>query len=386
MFSVRLAPRQGDRFQPTGFPNIGPGIYRRPGGMQMLLVESSQSMANRLEETIVADGYSIIKELDGLPYVTSTIKIKHEDDIDPEQKGKSEDVVTTSSLVEPHRLNSDFILNAKRDSNNEETFADELIKEFQFERYRPVNWRIVVKTLFKYDPNTLLHGAFFSQLKDGRIKIPRAVSAFIEAENVEPAESGGVKKNIFDLSSNLEFVGNIKRKGGTQMIPFNRTEFTAEKITAYFNMDLSLLREYDAAVTKEKNDCSGKVANFLYLLSVYKIRRFLSRGLRLRSSCDLEVVDEEKKAALGSQSKTYPPALQLDVKTIEAELQRLIRELRIFFAEPPVTKLETCMRPKRNKKEKNEEAGEANAGTDSARTDEPEGSDSDGPSDEDSEE
>jgi len=49
-----LKPVQGDRFQPTGFADLGAAIYERPDGRRMLLVESAQSMANRLEHTCLA--------------------------------------------------------------------------------------------------------------------------------------------------------------------------------------------------------------------------------------------------------------------------------------------------------------------------------------------
>ena len=49
LLEARLKPIQGTRFQPTGFPNLGPATYEGPDGKRMLLVESAQSMANRLE-------------------------------------------------------------------------------------------------------------------------------------------------------------------------------------------------------------------------------------------------------------------------------------------------------------------------------------------------
>ena len=50
LIEAELTPVQGDRFQPTGFPDLGAATYKRPDGTPMLLVESAQSMANRLEE------------------------------------------------------------------------------------------------------------------------------------------------------------------------------------------------------------------------------------------------------------------------------------------------------------------------------------------------
>jgi CRISPR-associated protein Csb1 len=54
LIEARLKPLQGTRFQPTGFPNLGAATYKapdptNPNGVSMLLVESAQSVANRLE-------------------------------------------------------------------------------------------------------------------------------------------------------------------------------------------------------------------------------------------------------------------------------------------------------------------------------------------------
>ena len=50
---VELQPVQGQRFQPTGFPNLGAAEYEAPSAngdrTRMVLIESAQSMANRLE-------------------------------------------------------------------------------------------------------------------------------------------------------------------------------------------------------------------------------------------------------------------------------------------------------------------------------------------------
>ncbi len=57
LFQVPLEPVSGSMFQPTGFPDIGAAIFERPirdadgstSFQSALLVESAQSMANRLE-------------------------------------------------------------------------------------------------------------------------------------------------------------------------------------------------------------------------------------------------------------------------------------------------------------------------------------------------
>ena len=49
LMEAELKPIQGTRFQPTGFPDLGAAAYEAPGKVDMVLVESAQSMANRME-------------------------------------------------------------------------------------------------------------------------------------------------------------------------------------------------------------------------------------------------------------------------------------------------------------------------------------------------
>jgi CRISPR-associated protein Csb1 len=53
LLKALLKPLQGYRFQPTGFPDLGAALYDGPDGKRMLLVESAQSMANRLESRLL---------------------------------------------------------------------------------------------------------------------------------------------------------------------------------------------------------------------------------------------------------------------------------------------------------------------------------------------
>ncbi|MCL6593432.1 MAG: type I-U CRISPR-associated protein Cas7, partial [Alicyclobacillus sp.] len=71
LLEAQLVPLQGTRIQPTGFPDLGPAEYDAPDGQRrMLLVESAQSMANRLEAVCwdeAADDW--VEPLRGLPLV-----------------------------------------------------------------------------------------------------------------------------------------------------------------------------------------------------------------------------------------------------------------------------------------------------------------------------
>ena len=242
-----LRPLDTDRFQPTGFPDLGPAQYELHDGTKKLLVESAQSMANRLELALWdAGGGHLIDAAVGLPY----IRVVEND---------NEEI--TNSILEAHRINSEYIL--KKGSE----FAGELIKEIKLSKDRPVKWNLFYKTLFKYDPNCLIHGCFLEEI-DGRLRVTRALSSFVEATDVSGVESGGMKINRVEPSL----------KGGLGNVPYHRVEFTARRITAFFNLDLALLRSYGLP---------EEAVELLIALSLLKIRRFLASGLRLRTACDL---------------------------------------------------------------------------------------------------
>ena len=61
LMEAELVPVQGGRFQPTGFADLGAATYQLPDGTRILLVESAQSMANRLEATILGPDNEIIE-------------------------------------------------------------------------------------------------------------------------------------------------------------------------------------------------------------------------------------------------------------------------------------------------------------------------------------
>jgi CRISPR-associated protein Csb1 len=213
-----LKPIQGDRFQPTGFADLGAAVYERPDGTRMLLVESAQSMANSLEDTCLAgDGPDIAPELQGIPYVVARLL--------GNISGKNGDHAVdtkTSSLIEAHRLNSPFII-------SNESFRSQFIERAVYSAGKPINWQRVASAVFFFDPNALLHGVFMANLEDGRVKIPRAVGGFIEAENAREALSGGVKNNPIDPTGKLRAVNFDKDVYGN--VPYHRTEFTAAEST-----------------------------------------------------------------------------------------------------------------------------------------------------------
>ena len=297
LVEAALEPVQGSRFQPTGFPNLGHAVYESPDGQgQLVLVESAQSMANRLEAVCwdeVADDWT--PALKGLPVVKVI-----------DEEGKS----LTNSLLEAHRLNSPYILEGKDKS------AVEMLKNrLAAMKVGRVDLRELARVLLEFDTNALLHGVFLAKkdLAGGRLRLPRSLSAFIEAGDARRAASGGVKNDSVDPS------GDTARGFGN--VPFARDEWVAAKIASYFNLDLRQIRAFGLGAGVER---------LLILLALFKIRKFLVEGLRLRTACDLDVK---------SIQVTCPGGFELPgLDELEAELPGLIRDAdsKGLFGENPV--------------------------------------------------
>jgi CRISPR-associated protein Csb1 len=227
LLEARLQPLQGTRFQPTGFPNLGAATYDGPNGERMLLVESAQSMANRLEAVCwdkPADDW--IKPLKGLPLVKVVRKSKDKD-------GKEIEEALTNTVLEAHRINSPYILEGK-----DKSVLQSLKSQLAEMEEGPVDIKKLAAVILKLDTNALIHGVFLakSDLAGGRLRLPRALSSFIEAEEVKEAQSGGVKNDHVNPS------GDTAKGFGN--VPFARSEFTSAKIVAYFNLDVAQIRAF----------------------------------------------------------------------------------------------------------------------------------------------
>ena len=326
LLEATLKPLQGERFQPTGFADLGPAVYKLPDDSQHLLLESAQSVANYLEKACWEAGKGdLIKALQGLPYVK----------IDCGRFG------TTTTLHEFHRLNSPYLW--KGDDNDKSSafrkaFCDKLgikvpsakkgDKDSDEEGSSSVpgvlNHKKMTDAIFWFDPCSLIHGVFLEKL-DGRMRVTRALSGFIEAANVRRAESGGVKVDHVLPSPKK---AGLDAKGGFGNVPYAKTEFVAEKITAFFNLDLALLRGYGLPEEGYK---------LMVAVSLLKIRRFLDLDLRLRAACDLEVVTQAD--GLDGLRVARPKAgfVIPTLKELEDECEALIKQCadKKLFADKP---------------------------------------------------
>lgn len=260
LLEAHLQPLQGTRFQPTGFPNLGPATYDGPNGERMLLVESAQSMANRLEAVCwdkPADDW--VTPLKGLPLVKVV-----------DTKGQP----LTNTVLEAHRINSPYVLEGK-DVRVRKMLKDELAAMEE----GPVDIRKLAAVLLRLDSNALIHGVFLAKpdLAGGRLRLPRVLSSFIEASDVREAQSGGVKNDHVKPGKGGE--GQTSTEGFGN-VPFARSEFTSPGLVAYFNLDLSQIRAFGLG---------DSVTRLLIGFSLFKIQALLHAGLRLRTACDLEV-------------------------------------------------------------------------------------------------
>ncbi|MBI4515972.1 MAG: CRISPR-associated protein [Deltaproteobacteria bacterium] len=309
VLKARLQPvAELDRFQPAGFPEIGHVIYDAPrvdGTLEKVcIVDSAASMANHLEAVCRAAPHDpdVTAELQGMPYlrcVTDAGWPEHEKD---ENKQKRKQVVVTS-LTEGHRIASTYFLGGKRLSNGNpeaEIFEKQLARECGVlaglgrKAHPPAEaWWTVFTTIFRYDPNALVHGVLFPQWQ---IKIPRMLTAHLEAFGAGRVDRSGVK---FD---------RLGKTTSGQPI-FAVDDATAGEIRATFVLDLALLRSFgrkesgnDSKTYLGLNDNQKK---FLLALALWKIGRLLRGPFRYRSGCDLECAEVcwdqgDVRAALGA--------------------------------------------------------------------------------------
>jgi len=286
---ARLEPTSGmNRLQPAGFPEIGQVIYEAPdgnGGRQRIaIVDSAPSMANHLEEVCCGGPFDpgLSPDLKGLPYVRC---------VAGPAPNTTELVVT--SLTEGHRLASTYFLEGCRLTGNGGVAADkfeaELHEEFGLravgkkEHLAADGWWKVFAAIFKYDPNSLVHGIMFPKWQ---IKIPRVLTAVQEAFGAERVATSGVK---FD---------KLGKTTSGQPI-FSKEEVTADEVRATFVIDLALVRSFG----RGGHGLSDAQKTLLVALALWKISELLSKPFRFRSGCDLACKSIEAEFPGGGASR-----------------------------------------------------------------------------------
>jgi len=262
VLDAKLRPVIGSTFQPTGFPNLGAAEFTRPGEQPSLIVESVQSIANHLEAvTWSQPDRRPVDALATLPWVRVVA---------------ADGAYLTSSREEPHRLASPYVRQAQIE---EMSGTDWLIGRLGIKKDRPHDRPVIHSALFDIDPLCLIHGVFFSEKAFvGNPKVRRALHGVIEAHDVRPAISGGVKRD--DVRFTADSKAGAGAEEGYGFVPFSRTEYVAGEIVLSAALDLEQLRNYrlEAAQTR-----------LLGLVALFELASLLARPMRLRTACDLEL-------------------------------------------------------------------------------------------------
>lgn len=283
VLTATLEPIVGDRFQPAGFPEIGHVIYKAPrkdGSTEnVCIVDSAASMANHLEAVCQrgAHDLDLVDELSGMPYIRCVTG----DLVNGKLPSDKRETIVTS-LTEGHRIASSYFLAGaalKSDgTKGDGKFEDELVAKFGIAlpgsskaHPPPEKWWDVFKTIFEMDPSSLVHGVLFPQWQ---IKIPRALTAHLEAFGAGRVDRSGVK---FD---------RLGKTTSGQPI-FAVDDATAESIRATFVLDVSLIRSFGRMKGADTVGLSAKQQAFLVALALWKIQRLLASPFRFRSGCHL---------------------------------------------------------------------------------------------------
>lgn len=273
LISAEMKPVQGERFQPTGYPDLGAGEFTSPDDTTSVLLESVQSVTNYLENAcLTPDKTGFIDQLKDLSMVVVNDK-----------NGRQ----ITNSIREGHRLASPYVIGHK-----EKTEIGKAFEELDAKN-KILDQQAAHKKIFELDANSLLHGVWFSRIGEGRIKIRRAMSGYIEASGANQVISGGVKRDHITGSTKPDETKDAKSDdGGSEdskkdasagmgSIPFGRIEYVAKKITAYFHVDLDQISSYGL---------DDDQTELLQTLAQWKIRKFLESPFRPRTACDLKIL------------------------------------------------------------------------------------------------
>src|SRR5262245_15539656 len=160
-----------------------------------------------------------------------------------------------------------------------QTFRTQLREAFEIIEVRkdrtyfihPDNWWTIYRTIFQYDPNSLVHGVMFAR---EQIKLSRILTAHLEAFGASRVGRSGVK---FDRLG--------KTLSGQPI--FAVDEETAHEIRATFILDLALLRSYG----RNGQGLNEAQKQLLLGLALWKIKQLLARPFRFRSQCHLQCAE-----------------------------------------------------------------------------------------------
>lgn len=324
IITAQLTLANGHFLQPTGFPDIGSCIYTDADGNKRCLVESEQSMANRLEAVCMKSPGYWVDDLAGLP----VIEVR-------DAKGS----LLATNLTEPHRLASSYVLEGSSNGKDIKAKLAEKLGLGDGGASWPLDKRDVLeKLVFALDPAALLHGFQFVQWKFVGLRQTRLLSARVDCLLAEEPEVhyGMVKFDLIEPGAQGE--GTNK---GQSIAAKSRVVAAKDGIKATFDIDLLGLKSL--AIEKDQQ-------KFLLALALWKIGAFLlnkaafdarSRqtgpSLRLRADCYLScgegrvtwsetVTDSKPKAIDPKELINAMPMERPDFKELAGDQFKFVRE------------------------------------------------------------
>jgi CRISPR-associated protein Csb1 len=244
-----------------------------------------------------AHDYELVDDLQGMPYLRCVTGDLKDGKLPPENRQ-----VVVTSLTEGHRIASTYFLagrcldeegfpaqapdpttskkgKGKANARASGKFENKLIAEFGIDlpgssRVHPPadKWWNVFQTIFRYDPNALIHGVLFPKWQ---IKIPRVLTAHLEAFGASRVDRSGVK---FD---------RLKKTTSGQAI-FAVDDATAREIRATFILDVALVHSFGRENGNGTVGLGQAQKEFLVALALWKIQRLREMPFRFRSGCHLK--------------------------------------------------------------------------------------------------
>ena len=286
LLSAELHLANGSFFQPTGFPDIGACVYTDGAGKPRCLVESEQSMANRLEAVCMKAPGVWREPLAGkLPVIRVSNKKKQ---------------LLATNLTEPHRIASSYVLEG---SVNGTTLQDKLKEHLGLDdKTWPLDGREkLTQAVFALDPGAILHGFQFMQWEAVGLRAARLLHARLEAVL---ANDGEIHYGLVKVDG-IEPESSAAKKSNKGQSIAAKARYVPRSIHATFEIDVLALRERSLVPASDGESVTGssgkkEAQRFLLALALWKIYRFLTNApafdartgdtmgaLRLRADCSL---------------------------------------------------------------------------------------------------
>lgn len=260
---VELEPIGAPTIQPTAFANTGASFYEAADGKLAAVVDSVASMANQLEQTIWNEpACEPTHPVAALPWVKVV-----------DANGD----YYTSSRRAAHRLNAASVMNGAVQADGE-IFGSRL--ERLLDGARPPVIQRLAQVVWEHDPLGLVHGCWFAGIWEGRARLTRALTARIDACDVQTqsAQVGGQKaRDTLDEPGGVQDTGFKTVRGEA---PYYTSEISAGRIIAPIVLDLGLLRSYALP---------AEALRALVAAGTLEISELVADWPRRRSRCILDV-------------------------------------------------------------------------------------------------